>query len=231
MKLVILFVFWLPFAAFAQSDLEKAKALFHQEKYEQASVLFEKLDRENPDDVLINEYLGDCAGHQQQWDKALQYYKKLKGLQPKSATYQYKYGGALGMKAKGLNAFKAVGMIDGIRTSFENAIRLQPNHIEARWALLTLYLELPGIIGGSEAKAKRYADQLLVLSPVDGYLAQGKIDEYFKRYTAAEENYKKAIAVGGSKVTYQTLAELYSKKMKLPEKAKAVMARYQNTKE
>jgi hypothetical protein len=37
------------------------------------------------------------------------------------------------------------------------------------------------LFGGSEKNAQHYADELIKLSPVDGYLSKGRIDEYFKR--------------------------------------------------
>jgi hypothetical protein len=49
------------------------------------------------------------------------------------------------MKAKDSNKFKALGMIDEVKSSFEKAISLNPKHIESRWALIELYIQLPGI--------------------------------------------------------------------------------------
>ncbi len=50
---------------------------------------------------------------------------------------------------------------------------------------------------------------------------------YFERYTEAEKIYSKAIAVSGSKKSYQKLANLYKNKMNQPEKAKLVLETYQ----
>jgi tetratricopeptide (TPR) repeat protein len=134
------------------------------------------------------------------------------------------------MKAKESNKFKALGMIDEVKGSFEKAIILNPKHIEARWALIELYIQLPGIVGGSQSKAIKYSNELMRLSPVDGYLSKGHIDEYFKRYTAAEQQFKKAIAISGSKMSYQKLANLYKNKMNQPEKAKSILEQYKNKK-
>ena len=207
----------------AQSNFEKAEKLFEDEKYEQALTIFESLYISNPTDLKTIEYLGDIAGQSKNWDKALVYYRKLKDFKPSHANYHYKYGGALGMKAKESNKFKALGMIDEVKASFEKAITLNPKHIEARWALLELYIQLPGIVGGSESKAIKYSNELLQISTVDGYLSRGHIDEYFKRYEAAEKQYKKAVALTGSKASYYKLANLYKNKMREPEKAKSIM--------
>lgn len=210
----------------SQSDFDKAENLFKAQKFDQAQLVFESILKTNPSDLKTIEYLGDIAGHRKSWDKAIGYYKKLKQLKPSEADYHFKYGGVLGMKAKDSNKFKALGMIDEVKASFEKAIILNPKHIESRWALIELYIQLPGIVGGSESKAIKYSNELLQLSPVDGYLSRGHIEEYFKRYNVAEQQYKKAILVGDSKVSYHKLANLYRNKMRDSEKAKAIIETY-----
>jgi hypothetical protein len=46
------------------------------------------------------------------------------------------------MKALEVNKFKALGMIGEIKESFEKTIKLNPAHIDARWALIELYIKL-----------------------------------------------------------------------------------------
>jgi len=213
MKRLLYFLLLFPLMIWSQSDYGKAEKLFEAGKYDQARPVFESFLKENPSHLKTLEYLGDIAGHQKSWDKAIVYYQKLKQLKPSEANYFYKYGGVLGMKAKDSNKLKALGMIGEVKESFEKAIELNPKHIEARWALVVIYIELPGFVGGSETKAIKYSNELLKLSPVDGYLSRGQIDEHFKRYTAAEQQYKKAIAAGSTKVGAQMLANLYKNKM------------------
>lgn len=218
-----LFLFLLfPLILFSQSDFEKGEAFFREEKFDQAQAVFQDFLLANPSNLKAIEYLGDIAAHNKSWDKAIGYYKKLKQLKPTEANYYYKYGGALGLKAKEVNKFKALGMIGEIKESFEKAIILNPKHIEARWALVMLNLKLPAIIGGSESKAVQYSNELLKLSPVDGYLSKGQIDEHFGKYTSAEEQYKKAIAAGSVKKGSQLLVNLYKNKMNQPEKASKI---------
>ena len=214
MKQLIFFCLLFPLLIFSQSDFDKGEKLFREEKFEQAQVLLEHVLVTQPSNLKAIEYLGDIAGRNKSWDKAIGYYKKLKQLKPTEANYYYKYGGVLGMKAKESSKFQALGMIGEIKESFEKAITLNPKHIEARWALVMIYIQLPGIVGGSETKAIKYSNELLKLSPVDGYLSKGQIEEYFKRYILAEQQYKKAIAAGSTKVGGQMLANLYKNKMK-----------------
>lgn len=209
-----------------QTNYDKAVKLFDDEKYSQAKPIFLSLYKEEPNNLKVIEYLGDISSHLDDWDQSIVYYEKLKRLKPSEANYHYKYGGALGMKAKVGGKWVAIRLIGDMRAAFEKALQLNPKHIEARWAMIEYYLQLPAFVGGSEKKAQVYANELMKLSPVDGYLSKAHIDEYFKRYTSAEKNYKFAIQVGGSKNTYERLAQLYREKLHQPEKALQVLKNY-----
>jgi len=210
-------------SAFAQESFAYAERQFQSGNYIQAEPIFEQFLKENPTHLRTIEYLGDIQSHLKHWENAVNYYQKLKLAKPNSANYQYKFGGALAMLAQNSNKFRALTMIGDIESAFLQAIKSNPNHIEAHWALIEYYLQLPGIFGGSENKAIQYANALSKISPVDGYLAKGRIAEYFERYILAEGYYKKAIVIGNSKTTYQKLADLYKNKLHQPDKAKQVM--------
>ncbi len=210
----------------AQSNFENGEKYFNAGKFDLAKTYFENSLQQNPNDLKSIEYLGDIQCQYKKWESAVPYYQKLTKLKSNNAEFFYKYGGAMGMQAKEANKFKALSLLDDVKAAFKKAIQLNPNHIGARWALLEIYIQLPGFVGGSESKAKAYAEELLKISPVDGYLSKGHIEEYFKRYSNAEKFYLKAIEIGNSKTTYQKLADLYKNKMAQPEKAKKVWATY-----
>lgn len=226
MRLIAFLFTFLPLMVIGQTAFEKGEGYYRLNKFDLAKTQFEFSLKQNPTDLKTLEYLGDIQCQFKRWETAVPFYLKLTKLQPTQAEYFYKYGGALGMQAKESNKFKALSLIGDVKAAFEKAIALNPKHIGARWALLEIYIQLPGIVGGSEKKAVRYANELLWLSSVDGYLAKGHIEEYFERYSAAEKYYKKAIEIGNSPTTYQKLADLYQKKMKQPEKARLLLAAY-----
>jgi tetratricopeptide (TPR) repeat protein len=227
MNRVVFLLLFIPTMLLSQTNFEKGIQLMGSGKTEQARIAFENVLKENPSHIKSLEFLGDIAGQNKNWDKAIVYYKKIKQLQPNNAEYYYKYGGALGMKAKTVNKFKALGMIDEIKSSFEKAVALDPKHKESRWALVMLYLELPGIIGGSEIKAAAYSNELMRLSPFEGYLSKGYIEEYFGRNKKAEINYLKALEINNSKVAFQKLYNLYTYKMKNSEKAQQLKEQFE----
>ncbi len=227
-RYLFLFLLLIPMFAISQTDFDKAEKLYLSKNFEQSKVLFQNYLKDNPSSLKTLEYLGDIEGQNKSWDNAIYYYKKLKQLKPSEANYYYKYGGVLGMKAKESNKFKALGLISEVKSSFEKAISLNPKHIEARLALVELYLQLPGIVGGSEKKALLYANEIAQISAVDGYLSKGHIAEYFGRFKEAEVQYKKAVEISKSKNAYRVLANLYKNKMGQPEKAKSILEEIKN---
>lgn len=210
MKYFFLLLF-IPSFLMAQSSFEKAEQLFKQENFSSAKSLFENHLKSNPNHVKTREYLGDIAGYAKDWDEAIDFYEDLKDEFPNSANFHFKYGGALGMKALEISKLRAVLYINDIKDSFETAAKLDPKHIEVRWALVEFYIQLPSIIGGSEKKAIGFANELLEISAVDGYLANGYIAEYNDRPNDAEAFYIKAIETGGSPHTYEKLSQHYEK--------------------
>ncbi len=207
-----LLVFLISFSTFAQtSDFDKALKYFDAAQYAKAKPFFESYFKSHPNDDRTREYLGDIAAHSKKWDDALSYYQPLVEEKPNSANYHFKYGGALGMKALSISKIRALTYIDDIKEHFTKAAELDPKHIETRWALVELYIQLPGILGGSFSKAEKYAMELQKISPVDGYLSRGYIAEKKNDMADAEKLYIKAIEVGGSPTTYQKLIDLYEK--------------------
>ncbi|MEZ4858254.1 MAG: tetratricopeptide repeat protein [Flavobacteriaceae bacterium] len=205
----LLLLLLIPYTIVSQNTFEQAETYFKKEQFNKAKPLFQNYLKEYPNHLKSIEYLGDIAGHAKDWDTAMGYYKTLLESDNNNANYHFKYGGAMGMKALEISRIRALGYIGDIKDHFEKAAKLDPQHIEVRWALVEFYIQLPGIIGGSEKKAIKYANELGKISPVDGYLANGYIAEYSNRPKDAEAFYKKAIEVGGSPHTYEKLTNLY----------------------
>jgi tetratricopeptide (TPR) repeat protein len=122
------------------------------------------------------------------------------------------------MKALSISKIQALGIIGDVKEAFLKAAQLDSKHIDARWALVELYVSLPGIIGGSTSKALKYAQELERLSKVDGYLAKGYVYEYDDEPELAEKYYRLAIKEGGSVTCFEKLTDFYEGQEQ-PEKA------------
>ena len=214
MNKALLVILFLPLLLVGQTSLVDAETLIKNKKFAKAETILIAYIEENPNNLQAAELLGDAYGHQKKWDEAITYYKQLVEAKPTEANFHYKYGGALGMKALTISKLKALGIIGDVKTAFLKAAELDPNHLDARWALVELYMQLPGIIGGSKSKSFKYANELEKLSVVDGYLAKGYIYEYDDEPELAEKFYKKAIEEGGSITCYDKLTKLYEKEGK-----------------
>ena len=204
-----LLLFLLPVFLFGQNHLDNIPALLKEKQFVSAEKIAKNYLINKPNDLKAIEFLGDAQGHQKNWDAAISSYKKLVDKKPNNANYHYKYGGALGMKALSVNKFKALSIIGDVKEAFLKAAELDQKHIETRWALVELYMQLPGIIGGSKSKSLKYANELENLSTVDGYLAKGYIYEYDNEPKLAEDYYKKAINIGGSLTCFDKLTTFY----------------------
>ena len=213
-----LFLLLFPFLIFAQTELDNIEEFFQQKEYEKAENIISQFISTNPNNLKAIELLGDAYGHQKKWNDAINQYKTLVNRQQNNANYHYKHGGVLGMKALSVSKLRALGIIGDVKSAFLRAAELDKNHINTRWALVELYMQLPGIIGGSINKSLKYANDLENLFKVDGYLAKGYIYEYDDEPDLAEKYYKMAIEEGGSITCFNKLTELYENK-KQPQKS------------
>lgn len=204
-----LWIFFISTFCFSQTSIEKARSYISEKAFNKAQSEMVTFLDSNPNDKEAIELLGDAYGYQKKWDEAIEQYKVLTEKEPNNANYQYKYGGALGMKALSISKLKALGIIGDVKRAFLKAAELDAKHIDTRWALVELYVSLPGIVGGSTSKALKYANELQKLSKVDGYLAKGYVYEYDDEPELAEKYYKLAIEVGGSVTCYEKLTNFY----------------------
>jgi len=182
-----------PFFLISQNYIQEIDSLIEAKKYEQAVQKLEVYISKTPQDIVLLELMGDAYGFQSNWAKAVSCYKQLLDLNPKNATYHYKYGGVLGKLAKEERKLSGIGQISRVKTSFITATELDPSHINVRWALVELYTQLPSFLGGSYKKALIYADQLEQLSESNGYFAKAYVYEKSDKIASAKTYYKKGL--------------------------------------
>jgi len=173
--------------------IEKADQFLAQKEYARAEKLLLDEIASNNAPELRNK-LGVVYSYQLHWDEAITIYKELVTEDPENVEFQFRYSGALARKAQSSGKLKALMLLGKIKEGFKRTITLDPNHIGSHWALVDLYVSLPGIAGGSMAKAYRYANNLKEISPLDGYLALGYVYEYDKEPEKSKQSYLKALS-------------------------------------
>jgi tetratricopeptide (TPR) repeat protein len=182
-----------PYFLISQNYTQEFEALFETKNYTKAVHKLEVYLSKTPQDLELLELMGDTYGFQSNWDKAAEYYEQFRDLDAKNATSHYKYGGVLGKLAKEGSKLKALGLISKVKTSFHKAAELDPTHKEVRWAMVELYTQLPGFLGGSFDKALVYASELEQLSKVQGYFGKAYIYENSNREAISKTYYKKGL--------------------------------------
>ena len=187
----LIFYFLISGTLLGQSSLETLDAYIEAKDYIKAEELLKKNLQTNSNPSLKNK-LGEVYGYQLKWDEAIDIYKELTKRFPDNASYFFRYGGVLAKKAQSSSPLIAWMYIGRIKSSFKTSLRLNPKSLETYWALVDLYVSLPGIAGGSNSKAYSYANKLKALSPLDGFLAIGYIHEYNEEPEKARSNYMKA---------------------------------------
>ncbi|MBI3667529.1 MAG: tetratricopeptide repeat protein [Acidobacteria bacterium] len=134
------------------------------------------------------------------YERAIELFDKAVAAQPGASAYYLWLGRAYGRRAERVNRLRALGLARKVRASFERAVELDGNNIQALSDLLEFYLEAPGFVGGGEDKAQEIASRLAKLSPAEGHRAQAAILTKQKNYAGAEGELRRALALEPDKI-------------------------------
>lgn len=208
-KYFILF-FLIPFGAVSQSDFEKGKISFEKRELESSKKHFMLVTDNSENYDKAQEYIADIAVFEEEWDTAIDIYEELLEEFPEDANLNFKYGGVMGLKCLTISKFEAAFYIPDIKKYLKKAATLDENHIESRWALVQLYIQLPGVFGGSYDTANEYANQLLAIDTLNGSFAKGYVAEHRDEPENAKQYYLKAMQLKKAAVCQDELTKLPS---------------------
>jgi tetratricopeptide (TPR) repeat protein len=123
---------------------------------------------------------------------AVQTLERAAGTHPQNVELQLWLGRAYGQRAIHASVFEQPSLAARTRKAFERASTLDPENLEARWALVQYYLRAPNVLGGSPAKAREEAREIEKRDALRGVRAWGRIAEHEKRWVEADQIYEKA---------------------------------------
>lgn len=95
---------------------------------------------------------------------------------PQNSECHEALGNALGVKAEKGGLMSGISSLVRIRDTFKRALELDPKNFTAANSLMTFYLEVPGLMGGSNSKAKDVIADMQKVSPAVASLLQAKFD-------------------------------------------------------
>jgi tetratricopeptide (TPR) repeat protein len=143
---------------------------------------------------------GQQAYAAEDYEKAMDLFEQAIQASPKTARYHLWYGRACGRRAERVVFFRALGLAKKVASSFEKAVELDPQSVEALNDLLEFYLAAPGIAGGGAEKAPPLAARLAAISPAEGHRAQALIFAKKKDWETAEREYRRALELEPDKL-------------------------------
>lgn len=149
---------------------------------------------------------------------------------PQAAVCHYGVGSVLGAQALSQGMLKALGSVGRIRDSLARAVELDPLLYAARNALVQFYLVVPGIAGGSVARAREIANAAGARQPEHAKLLLALVDIAQKKHEQAELGLA-SIRAGDDRELAADVAEVWGQlgftylNEKLESKARSVFER------
>lgn len=146
-----------------QSLVDRGKALYEAKKYADAKKSFE-LVRENTTGYAEAQfYLGRIAYDQKEYDDAIEYFEEATGLNTKNGEYFNSLGDAYAAAGANASMFRQMSIGPKAIKAWEEAARLDPKNMNARYSLVGVYPMAPGFMGGGQDKADKTAKELFPL--------------------------------------------------------------------
>jgi tetratricopeptide (TPR) repeat protein len=184
--------------AFAESGdtLGKAEDLYKRTEYEASLALLDQHSFNSPFNFLIGRnyfMMGD-------FKKASDFFQKAASGNPTNSDYMDWLGRAYGKRAEMANPLSAPLYASKARQAFEKAVELDGKNSEALSDLFDYYLEAPGFMGGGYDKAQAISERIAAIDPPEGYYVKAQLDKKRKEFGAAEQHFRKAVAVAPHEV-------------------------------
>lgn len=125
-------------------------------------------------------------------DDAVTTLERAVQLNPKSAEAHFQLGRALGVVAQRASILRQPMLARRVKSEFEKAAEIAPEMVAPREGLIQFYLQAPGVMGGSVAKAREQAAAIAKVSVLRGHFAEATIANHEKDPAGAERAFRAA---------------------------------------
>lgn len=195
-----------------EEDIDKAIDLFNQNKYTEARDLLNIYVKENNNNAEAWYYLGRIAQSENRIDDAEEYLKKAIKIDGARSIYHQWLGRVYGLQAANASVIRQPFIARNVRRSFEKAVELDPDNLEARFDLVQFFIFAPGVVGGNAGKAVDHAEEIKKRDAVRGHNAYGIIYGREDEFEKAEREFTSAIEIDPTQhEPYMWLAFMYSR--------------------
>lgn len=170
----------------ARADLATAMQLYHAARYAEGRMLLEQVLATQQENAAAHYYLGKINLKLRDYDQAVAHCKAAVNIQPENAEYHFCLGLSYGKKAEHASLFAKPFLAPHIKKSFQQAVALDPNHIQARIGLANFYIRAPVLWGGNLDKAQEQAMMILKFDATKGQALLDKVEHKRTRQLGAE---------------------------------------------
>ena len=179
---------------FTQESLTTATASIEAKDYAKAKKILQALIERDGDNHQARFTLGKLfSGPLREYDAAEEQLERAVELAPDSAEYHFVLGNLYGIQAQNASIFSKLSYAGKVKDEFKKASDLRPRNIRYRMALMSYYLQAPGIAGGSNEKAREQAGEIAKIDPYEGQMALADVEMGTGNKEKAEQAYRKAI--------------------------------------
>ena len=142
----------LPLVVSPARAADEAVTLLEHGSFRRAAALCEQRLAANPKDATAGAVLSRVRGQQEQLDEAVRLAAAAVEAAPRSADAHYALAEAYGRKAQAAGMLKAAGFAGKLKKAAEQALALDPGHVEALAMLVDFHRRAPGFMGGDKKK-------------------------------------------------------------------------------
>ena len=180
---LILAVFAAPSRA---GDAELQSLVLSHQHAALESIARERLARDPLDDAALWYWGMDASSDPRARIELLARAQDCVRGKPQSARCQHLWGTLIAARLMEEIDLSALGAIGQIREHFENAVALAPGDYAMRHDLQAFYLEVPGVLGGSNRKARALAQDYARIDPPRAILLRAAMAISDKDFDGAE---------------------------------------------
>ncbi len=172
------FLLWLLSApSFCPNAAVDVAGLYGQGEYQRCVEALTSENGSSRDETERKLWLARCYMKLRRWDDAVREMEQAVAAGQSNCVLHLWLARSYGRKASHVFFVTAIGLAKKVRAEFEIARSLCPANTEARFDLLTFYLEAPGFLGGGREKAETEAAEITRLNPRLGCTARAVIAE------------------------------------------------------
>jgi Tfp pilus assembly protein PilF len=181
-------------AAQADDALDRAQAAFAEGEFDTAASLLEQARDDAPGDAELTYWLGRVELRRGHAERAQALFEQALQAAPRQADFHYWYGQSLAAGIEALGRIQQMRTAPKMRRAWQQAVELDPQHVDARFSLMMYYLQAPAIAGGGREKALAEVEEIRKRDPGRGYRALAAVHRHDGEFDQARAEYEAALA-------------------------------------